>query len=79
MTEPVRVDLYTRADCPLCDEAKEVLSRGLRGTPHRLVEHDVAADPALKALYGDEIPVVVVDGVKRFAGRVNPVLLRRLF
>lgn len=78
LIEPVRIDLYTRADCPLCDEAKAVLRRTLRFRRHVYVEHDLAADEAARAAYADEIPVVLVDGVKRFMGRVPPILLRRL-
>jgi hypothetical protein len=39
---------------------------------------DIDSDPALVARYTNDIPVVVIDGVERFRGRVDEVLLRRL-
>ncbi len=76
--QPVRIDLYTRDACPLCDEARDVIARTLARVPHEIAVHDIAADPDAEALYRYEIPVVLVDGVKRFVGHVNPALLRRL-
>jgi hypothetical protein len=38
---------------------------------------DITNDPALLAEHGLEVPVVFIDGRKRFFGRVDPVLLRR--
>jgi glutaredoxin len=68
------VILYTREGCHLCEDAKEVLTQhGL--TP---LEVDIDGDPALTARFGDSIPVVFIDGVQRFRGRVEPRLLARL-
>lgn len=68
------VILYTRAGCHLCEDAKDLLLR------HGLspAEVDIDQDPELRARYDQCVPVVVVDGVERFRGRVNEVLLRRL-
>lgn len=68
------VILYTRAGCHLCEDAKAALLR------HGLspAEVDIDQDPALRTRYDQCVPVVVVDGVERFRGRVNEVLLRRL-
>ena len=66
--------MYTRNDCHLCDEAKATLERhGL--TPE---EVDIDLDPELVNRYTDCVPVVLIDGVVRFRGRVDEVLLRRL-
>ena len=35
-------------------------------------------DPELAAKYGNEVPVVAVNGKVRFRGVVNPALLERL-
>lgn len=69
-----RVVLYTRAGCHLCDDARDLLVR------HGLLPEsvDIDADPQLRARYDTCVPVVVIDGVERFRGRVNEVLLRRL-
>lgn len=74
----MKIDVWSRDDCPLCDEALEVLRRELARVPHELSVHDLASDPEAEARYREEIPVVLVDGVKRFFGHVNPALLRRL-
>ena len=68
-----QVILYTRAGCHLCDEARDLLiRRGLR--PESV---DIDADAELRERYDTCVPVVVIDGVERFRGRVNEVLLRR--
>lgn len=54
-----RVLLYSRAGCHLCDEARSVV---MAVVGHAFRELDVDADPALAARYGEEVPVVVVDG-----------------
>jgi glutaredoxin len=68
------VVLYTRVGCHLCDDARELLVR--HGLAPRSV--DIDADPELRERYDVCVPVVVIDGVERFRGRVNEVLLRRL-
>lgn len=74
----MRVVVYTRADCPLCDEAERFLRRQQRRHRFALAFADIAGDPALTARYGEWIPVVEVDGRVRFRGAVNPVLWDRL-
>lgn len=56
-----RVVLYSRAGCHLCVDAEQVVEQVCTelGEPWTLV--DVDGDPALKARYGDEVPVVTVD------------------
>jgi glutaredoxin len=72
----VRVTLYTRARCHLCDVAKEVLDAARVELPFDLDVVDIDADPALVALYTTEVPVVMVDGRKAFKYRVDPAALR---
>ena len=67
--DPGRVTIYTIPDkCPLCDEAKAVLARIVPD----FTEVDIRTDRELLRAYRNEIPVVTVDGVKRFVGRVDP-------
>jgi uncharacterized membrane protein len=54
------VTLYTRKDCHLCEQAKADLESIQEKYPHRLVEIDIDADPALQKKYLLEIPVVEV-------------------
>jgi uncharacterized membrane protein len=54
----MRVTLYTREDCSLCDEVKADLAELQSVVPHRLVEVDVDSDPVLTARHGESVPVV---------------------
>ena len=72
--EMLRVVVYTRQGCHLCEEAEELLKR--HGLSPTMV--DIDADPALAERYTDCVPVVLIDDRERFRGRVNEVLLKRL-
>jgi glutaredoxin len=74
----LRVIMYTRRGCPLCEDAWALLEgeRGRYGFALEAV--DVDPDPELVERYGLEVPVVVVNGKVRFRGVVNAHLLRRL-
>jgi glutaredoxin len=54
--------LYTKPDCPLCDDARDALERVRARAPFELEVVDISADASLKARYGERIPVVLVDG-----------------
>jgi hypothetical protein len=69
--------LYTREDCPLCEEGRGVLSRYRHYLPP-IVEVDVDEDPELAQRFGSCVPVVELDGKVRFRGRISEPLLRRL-
>lgn len=77
--EAMRVVMFTRQGCHLCEEAWQLLQAEQQRHGFRLEQTDVDQVAELAALYGDQVPVVAVDGKVRFRGRVNPVLLRRLF
>lgn len=81
MAEPVRVTVYSREVCPLCDEAIETIESVAErtGTEIDVEEVDVDADPELRAEYGERVPYVFVDGVPKFKYRVDPRELEALF
>jgi glutaredoxin len=58
----VRIELYTRPRCPLCDDAKRLLEEARRGLHFELISHDITADLLLYQKYRYEVPVVVLDG-----------------
>jgi len=72
-----RVVLYTRSDCPLCDDAKGVLAE-FRDVLPAVQEIDIDADENLRERFNNCVPVVEFDGKVRFRGRINRVLLRRM-
>ena len=54
--------LYTKPDCPLCDDAQTALERVRERVPFDLEVHDITLDPALAERYAERIPLVLVDG-----------------
>jgi len=73
----VTVELFGKADCCLCDDAKEVLRRVRADIPFALREIDIEGDPTLMEKYGTQIPVVFVGGMKAFKFHVDERELRR--
>jgi len=65
----MRVEVYTRAHCSLCERAKEVLERARAQVPFDLDWIDIDIDPELQRLYRYDIPVVFINGRKAFKHR----------
>ena len=63
--------LYTRKDCCLCEEMKSTLSRVAGRVPFALEEIDVDTLPALQENYGNEVPVLFINGRKAFKYRLT--------
>jgi glutaredoxin len=72
----IQLTLYTRAECPLCHEMQAVVEVVARELPIALELVDVDRDPALVAAFGEEVPVLLVNGRKAFTARVEPAALR---
>jgi glutaredoxin len=72
----MRLTLYGRADCHLCHEMRAVVDAVGREMRFDLEEVDVDGDPALAAAYGEEVPVLLVNGRKAFKYRVTARDLR---
>ena len=77
--EPVPLTLYTRADCPLCDELKRELERARVDRPWTLTEVDIETDPALTEAHGSSIPVLEIGGRTAFKGRMTAAEFERKF
>jgi glutaredoxin len=60
------VVVYSRHGCHLCDVVKETLAQLQGQAEFAWREIDIDADPALRAEYNDQVPVVFVDGRKAF-------------
>jgi glutaredoxin len=71
----MRVVLYSRVGCHLCDAARDVLLAERSRQPFDLTEVDIAGDEELEREYGIRIPVVEIDGLERFEYEVDPVEL----
>jgi hypothetical protein len=53
-----QLTLYTRTGCPLCEEMAAHVDALLAGSCQRVVAIDVDTDPALKAAYGWDVPLL---------------------
>jgi glutaredoxin len=72
------VTLYSKPDCPLCDEAREALARVRERSAFDLEEVDITGDHELEARYRERIPIVAVDGRDLFEFHVDESALVRL-
>jgi len=71
------VTIYSRPGCHLCEVAKEtMLKAGCEGE-FVLEEVNIDDDPALRDRYGNDIPVIFINGVKEFKHRVDPREFKR--
>ncbi len=73
----MKVEIYSKADCSLCDDAKAVLEAVRRRVPFELVEVDITLDPAVYERFRYDIPVVFIDGQKAFKHRVTEAALEQ--
>ena len=71
MPNKVRVVLYTKPGCGLCDEMKsEMKSAGVENL-YTLEEVNIETDAELFALYRYDIPVLLINGVEAYRHRLS--------
>ena len=68
--------IYSRPGCHLCEEMKAIVAPLAREVDATVQEIDIESDPALEAQYGQEIPVLFINGRKAFKYRVSARELR---
>ena len=66
MDNKLRLILYTRAECGLCEEMKQQMLEANCSELYELVEVDIDEDTQLFAQYRFEIPVLSINGVEAF-------------
>ena len=71
-----RVTLYSRPGCHLCEQARAVVEQVCVELGEAYVEVSIDDDPALRARFGEEIPVTFVDGRQHDFWRVDADRLR---
>ena len=78
----MRLTIYSKPGCHLCDEMKSLVHRVVAQQPagREVVvdEIDISTDAALLERYGLEIPVLLVDGRKVAKYRVSEQEVRRI-
>lgn len=74
----MKLELYTKSRCSLCDHALELLEDARRRHPFELEVHDIRSSPALYERFRHLIPVVAVDGEVALTLRFSAQDLERL-
>ncbi|MCY4389564.1 MAG: glutaredoxin family protein [Desulfurellaceae bacterium] len=69
--------LYSRPGCCLCDDMKAIVAEVQADTAFTVTEVDISARPELEARFGQDIPVLFINGRKAFKYRVTVGALRR--
>jgi glutaredoxin len=77
MPEPIRIDIYSRPGCHLCDEARAIVEPFRKDYPMLLRTINVESSADLENRYGSDIPVVFIDGEEAFRHRVDRTELER--
>jgi len=68
----VRVVLYTKPGCGLCEKMKAEMSKAGCIELYTLEEVDINSEANLFARYQYEIPVLFINGVEAFRHRLRP-------
>ncbi len=77
LKEKIKVEIYSKPECHLCDEAKSVLVKVQQEIPFDFFEVDITGNRELFTEYKEQIPVVFICGKKAFKFRVNEKELRK--
>ena len=67
----IRVVVYSKPGCCLCDEVKEKLRRLQASYAFNLREVNILEDPEAHERFKEEIPVVFINGKKAFKYRLD--------
>ena len=73
----IAIEVMTKKDCSLCDNAKAIIEQVIAGIPAELKMTDIESDPELFERYKEKIPVVLINGEESFVYKVHPVTLRK--
>lgn len=70
------IEIYTKDECCLCDEAKAVLSKVKKEIDFELREIKIQDDAHLIQEYGHKIPVVFINGRLAFKHHIYELELK---
>lgn len=73
----MQVVLYTRKTCPLCEEAKEMLTALQHDLDFRVIEKDIYLDERLLEQFYLMIPVIEIDGEVVMYGKIQRENIRK--
>ena len=66
-----KVVIYSRVNCHLCEEAEKNVREVMAYTPFDLEVVYINGDQELEKLYGEEVPVTLINGAKHDYFRVD--------
>ena len=67
----MKVVIYSRPGCHLCDEAKQNIVAAGHADEYTLDEINIESDPDLINRYQHDIPVITINGVEMFRHRLT--------
>ncbi len=73
----IQIEILTKKDCCLCDDAKEIIEKVLPDFSASLKMTDIESDPDLFETYKERIPVVRLNGKESFVYKVHEITLRK--
>jgi hypothetical protein len=73
----IQIEILTKKDCCLCDDAKKIIERVLPNFPATLTFIDIESDPDLFETYKEKIPVVRINGKESFIYKTHEITLRK--
>ena len=71
------LEIYSKENCPLCDELKEVVKKVHHDINFEIKEIDITKDPKIFEKYKYDIPVVHINGLIAFKHRITESELRK--
>lgn len=74
---PITLEILTKKDCCLCDEAKIIIDRVLKDYTAQLIITDIESDANLFEQYKEKIPVLKINGEEHFVFKVHEITLRK--
>jgi glutaredoxin len=74
----MKIRIYSKPDCHLCDEAKEAIQRVTERLRIEIEVINIEQDPALLNQYRYDIPVIFLDDRKIFKHRVDEQKLKKI-
>ena len=67
----IQVVIYSRINCHLCQEAEKIAREVMTEIPFELEVIYIDGDQELERLYGEEVPVTLINGAKHDYFRVD--------
>jgi glutaredoxin len=68
---PFQVTFYTKAECHLCEEARDMLEDIAALTTYELTEIDIRGNPDIFEKYRYRIPVIIINDETLIEGRIE--------